>query len=74
MRLAWNSIQHFSPVLTKIGVFVVPTCLNGPAFWCCPAGQWVSWKRAGDKAAAGGDLFVANAHYNLLRPQRPVTV
>ena len=38
------------------------------------AGSWVAWKQAGDKAAAGGDLFVANAHYNLLRPQRPSTV
>lgn len=38
------------------------------------SGQWVAWKRLGDKAAAGGDLFVANAFYNLLCPQRPRTV
>lgn len=38
------------------------------------AGQWVAWKRAGEKAAAGGDLFVSGAFYNILCPQRPVTV
>ena len=37
-------------------------------------GSWVAWKQPGDKAAAGGDLFVAKAHYNLLRPQRPSSV
>ena len=34
-------------------------------------GHWIDWKRAGDKAAAGGDLFVPGAFYNLLCPQRP---
>jgi hypothetical protein len=34
----------------------------------------VAWKKLGDKAAAGGDLFVADAFYNLLCPQRPNTV
>lgn len=34
-------------------------------------GKWIAWKRPGDKAAAGGDLFVNNAFYNLLCPQRP---
>ena len=38
------------------------------------SGQWVAWKRFGDKAAAGGDLFVPGAFYNLLCPQRPNTV
>jgi Ufm1-specific protease 2 len=38
------------------------------------AGQWVAWKRLGDKAAAGGPLFVADAFYNLLCPLRPRTV
>ncbi|GAB4815562.1 hypothetical protein N2152v2_002608 [Parachlorella kessleri] len=38
------------------------------------AGQWVAWKKLGDKAAAGGDLFVKDAFYNLLCPQRPNTV
>ena len=38
------------------------------------AGQWVAWKQPGDKAAAGGDLFVASSFYNLLCPQRPATV
>ena len=38
------------------------------------SGQWVAWKRLGDKAAAGGELFVAGAFYNLLCPQRPNTV
>lgn len=37
------------------------------------AGQWVAWKRADAKAAAGGDLFVPTAFYNLLCPQRPRT-
>ena len=37
-------------------------------------GQWVAWKRADGKAAAGGGLFVDNAFYNLLCPQRPRTV
>ncbi len=31
----------------------------------------MAWKRPGDKAAAGGDLFVRDAFYNLLCPQRP---
>ena len=35
------------------------------------AGSWVSWKQLGDKAAAGGDLFVRDAFYNFLCPQRP---
>ncbi len=38
------------------------------------AGAWVGWKRLGDNAAAGGDLFVKSAFYNFLCPQRPVTV
>ena len=38
------------------------------------AGGWVGWKRLGDKAAAGGDLFVKNAFYNFLCPQRPRVV
>jgi len=37
-------------------------------------GAWVGWKRLGDNAAAGGDLFVKTAFYNFLCPQRPVTV
>ena len=41
---------------------------------CVSAGQWVAWKRPGDKAAAGGDLFVKDAFYNLLCPQRPAGV
>ena len=39
-----------------------------------PAGGWVAWKQPGDKAAAGGDLFVSGSFYNLLCPQRPTTV
>lgn len=38
------------------------------------SGQWVAWKKLGDKAAAGGELFVPGAFYNLLCPQRPNTV
>jgi len=34
-------------------------------------GTWVWWKKIGDKAAAGGELFVRDAFYNLLCPQRP---
>ncbi|PNH04300.1 putative Ufm1-specific protease [Tetrabaena socialis] len=37
-------------------------------------GTWVGWKRPGDSAAAGGPLFVADAFYNFLLPQRPNTV
>jgi hypothetical protein len=37
-------------------------------------GRWVAWKFADGKAAAGGDLFVSSAFYNLLCPQRPHTV
>ena len=33
--------------------------------------KWVAWKQVGDKAAAGGDLFVSGAFYNLLCPQCP---
>ena len=36
------------------------------------AGGWVGWKRADGRAAgAGGELFVRDAFYNLLCPQRP---
>ena len=38
------------------------------------AGAWCGWKRLGDQAAAGGDLFVKTAFYNFLCPQRPSTV
>jgi hypothetical protein len=38
------------------------------------AGTWVAWKRQGDNAAAGGPLFVQDAFYNFLCPQRPNTV
>jgi hypothetical protein len=38
------------------------------------AGTWVAWKRPGDNAAAGGPLFVQDAFYNFLCPQRPNTV
>eukprot|EP00884_Botryococcus_braunii_P015780 jgi/Botrbrau1/2886/Bobra.0036s0028.1 len=38
------------------------------------AGQWVAWKLPDGKAAAGGDLFVRTAFYNLLCPQRPNTL
>ncbi|GIL86704.1 hypothetical protein Vretifemale_14951 [Volvox reticuliferus] len=37
-------------------------------------GAWVGWKRPGDNAAAGGPLFVEDAFYNFLLPQRPNTV
>ncbi len=37
-------------------------------------GQWVAWKPADGRAAAGGDLFVKDAFYNLLCPQRPSMV
>jgi hypothetical protein len=38
------------------------------------AGGWVAWKQLGDTAAAGGPLFVQDAFYNFLMPQRPSTV
>lgn len=37
-------------------------------------GTWVGWKQLGDSAAAGGPLFVKDAFYNFLCPQRPSTV
>lgn len=37
-------------------------------------GHWVAWKPADGRAAAGGDLFVKDAFYNLLCPQRPCMV
>lgn len=37
-------------------------------------GSWVAWKQLGDNAAAGGPLFVKDAFYNFLCPQRPRTV
>jgi hypothetical protein len=37
-------------------------------------GTWVGWKRPGDSAAAGGPLFVNDAFYNFLCPQRPKEV
>ena len=36
------------------------------------AGGWVAWRSLGDRAAAGGPLFVEDAFYNLLCPQRTV--
>lgn len=36
--------------------------------------QWIAWKQSDSKAAAGGELFVQNAFYNLLCPQRPTFV
>lgn len=38
------------------------------------SGTWVGWKRPGDSAAAGGPLFVDDAFYNFLLPQRPDAV
>ena len=38
------------------------------------SGGWVAWKGVDDKAAAGGPLFVKDAFYNLLCPQRPQVV
>lgn len=38
------------------------------------AGSWVAWKQLGDNAAAGGPLFVKDAFYNFMCPQRPKTV
>ncbi|MEW5302044.1 MAG: hypothetical protein WDW36_004856 [Sanguina aurantia] len=37
-------------------------------------GSWVAWKRMGDTAAAGGPLFLPDAFYNFLCPQRPTEV
>jgi hypothetical protein len=37
-------------------------------------GTWVGWKKPGDAAAAGGPLFVDDAFYNFLLPQRPSMV
>lgn len=37
-------------------------------------GKWVAWKQVGDKATAGGDLFVSGSFYNLLCPQRPTVL
>lgn len=34
-------------------------------------GQWIAWKKADSNASAGGKLFVKDAFYNLLCPQRP---
>jgi hypothetical protein len=39
------------------------------------AGGWVAWKRADGRAAGnGGELFVRDAFYNLLCPQRPACI
>lgn len=38
------------------------------------SGSWVAWKQLGDNAAAGGPLFVKDAFYNFMCPQRPKTV
>ena len=37
-------------------------------------GGWVAWKKPEDSAAAGGPLFVKDAFYNFMCPQRPNTV
>lgn len=37
-------------------------------------GQWVAWKRSNGNASGGGKLFVQDAFYNLLCPQRPLSV
>lgn len=52
----------------------IPRARHPPALDRPAAGTWVAWKQPGDKAAAGGDLFVSGSFYNLLCPQRPTTV
>lgn len=37
-------------------------------------GMWVGWKRPGEMAATGGPLFMQDAFYNFLCPQRPKEV
>lgn len=66
------------PVPRHDGPTAAPCC----AVLCCAgedlkkihAGTWVGWKRYGESAAAGGPLFVAEAFYNFLCPQRPTAV
>lgn len=49
-------------------------CAAGEDIKKITQGGWVAWKRLGDNAAAGGPLFVKDAFYNFLCPQRPSTV
>lgn len=36
--------------------------------------QWVAWKKSDSTASAGGKLFVQDAFYNLLCPQRSSSI
>lgn len=49
-------------------------CVAGEDLKEVVSGQWVAWKQLGDNAAAGGPLFVKDAFYNFMCPQRPQTV
>lgn len=51
-----------------------PLCVVGEDLKKVVSGQWVAWKQLGDNAAAGGPLFVKDAFYNFMCPQRPQTV
>lgn len=83
MGVAWPMLgPHYT------GGELVPMCaahaLTPVISLCCSCagedlkkihqGTWVAWKQLGDNAAAGGPLFVKDAFYNFLCPQRPRTV
>lgn len=69
--LAFNTPQHTTSLC------VAPSgccCATGEDLKKIQSGSWVAWKQLGDNAAAGGPLFVKDAFYNFLCPQRPSTV
>ena len=66
---------HFDAVTGECAFLILDPHYTGPDNLArIQAGQWVAWKRLGGSAAAGGELFCADAFYNLLCPQRPLQV
>ena len=60
-------------------VATAPTCLSaslaaGEDLRKIQGGAWIGWKKLGEQAAAGGPLFVQDAFYNFLCPQRPAAI
>lgn len=66
---------HYNPASGQCAYLILDPHYTGPDDLArIQSGHWVAWKRSDSKATAGGELFVKNAFYNLLCPQRPKTV
>ena len=63
-----------APHTPHTSICMPPPSCSGETLGRIHKGTWVGWKRPGDSAAAGGPLFVRDAFYNFLCPQRPQEV